>query len=100
MMRGLNSAICVMTSTAFITLSLSSVWADNLPRAVGQCRTTTIKQVGSRLEGMPDSGSAVSYANGAEERKGENEGVDGGCFPAKHSPRTSWLSMRVSDQPC
>ena len=65
MMRGLNSAICVMTITAFITLSLSSVWADNLPRAVGQCSTLLLnKSALVCLEGMPDSGSAVSYANG------------------------------------
>jgi hypothetical protein len=34
------------------------------PTAVGQCVQTTIKLKGSRLEGMPDSGDAVVYANG------------------------------------
>jgi len=34
------------------------------PTAVGQCVHTTIKAKESRLEGMPDSGDAVVYANG------------------------------------
>ncbi len=35
-----------------------------LPASVGQCSVTTVKQIESRLEGMPDSGSAISYVNG------------------------------------
>ena len=38
--------------------------ADPLPAKVGQCTNTTIKEVGTRLEGISDSGDAVSYANG------------------------------------
>jgi hypothetical protein len=38
--------------------------AAPLPTQVGQCVTTTIKDKESRLEGMADSGDAVSYANG------------------------------------
>jgi len=34
------------------------------PAAVGQCVRTTIRMKGSRLEGMPDSGDALAYANG------------------------------------
>ncbi len=34
------------------------------PRKVGQCVRTEISELGSRLEGAPDSGSAVAYANG------------------------------------
>lgn len=35
-----------------------------LPTEVGQCVNTTIKQVSTRLEDTPGSGSAVSFANG------------------------------------
>jgi len=40
------------------------VLADKLPAREGQCAVTAIKQVGTRLEGIPDSGDAVSYVNG------------------------------------
>ena len=32
--------------------------------AVGACSSTTVSQVGSRLEDSPGSGSAISYSNG------------------------------------
>lgn len=35
-----------------------------LPTQVGQCVSTTIKEVSTRLEDTPGSGSAVSFANG------------------------------------
>ena len=35
-----------------------------VPKRVGQCVSTQIASLGSRLEGAPDSGSAVSYTNG------------------------------------
>jgi hypothetical protein len=35
-----------------------------LPTVVGQCADTTVKEVSTRLEGVDDSGSAISYANG------------------------------------
>jgi hypothetical protein len=38
--------------------------AANVPTKVGQCVQTSLKEVGTRLEGVPDSGSAVIYANG------------------------------------
>jgi hypothetical protein len=38
--------------------------AGPLPTKVGQCASTAIKDVGTRLEGVADSGDAVSYANG------------------------------------
>jgi hypothetical protein len=39
-------------------------WAQGLPKRVGDCVNTTIKSIETRLEGMPGSGSAVSFANG------------------------------------
>lgn len=41
--------------------------AGGMPTRIGQCVQTTIAQLGSRLEGMPDSGSAASYANGGDQ---------------------------------
>ena len=38
--------------------------AADIPTKVGQCVETSLKEVGTRLEGVPDSGSAVIYANG------------------------------------
>lgn len=38
--------------------------AQDIPAAVGACVKTTIEEIGSRLEGVPDSGDAVLYANG------------------------------------
>lgn len=38
--------------------------ADDLPKTVGQCVETRISLLGPRLEGVPDSGSAVKYENG------------------------------------
>ena len=37
---------------------------SRLPTQEGACALTTIRQVGSRLEGMPDSGSAVAETDG------------------------------------
>jgi hypothetical protein len=38
--------------------------AAKVPTKVGQCVQTTIKEKFSRLEGVPDSGSGIEYANG------------------------------------
>ena len=47
-----------------MVLLVPSSAADKLPTKVGACTVTTIKSVGTRLEGIPDSGGAVSYSNG------------------------------------
>jgi hypothetical protein len=38
--------------------------AGHLPRRVGACVRTTIKSIETRLQGVPGSGSAVSFENG------------------------------------
>jgi hypothetical protein len=38
-----------------------------LPTAVGDCTQTTVREVGTRLEGTPGSGSAISYADGGSQ---------------------------------
>jgi len=39
-------------------------FAGKLPAKEGRCTVTKIKQVGTRLDGIADSGDAVSYTNG------------------------------------
>ncbi len=45
------------------TPSLPIADTSRAPMRVGMCVETRIAQLGSRLEGVPDSGSAVVYAN-------------------------------------
>jgi hypothetical protein len=54
------AAICL---TGLVGPALSA----GLPTKVGECSTTKISQIGSRLDGVPGSGSAVSYANGGHQ---------------------------------
>lgn len=49
---------------ASIGSGLASAADGTAPTAVGACSTMTVKEVGSRLEGAPDSGSAISYTDG------------------------------------
>lgn len=54
----------------FATLSFAlgaPAFADGLPTRVGACVNTTIEEVGTRLEGVADSGSAVSFSNGGSQ---------------------------------
>jgi len=46
------------------TLPVPALAAGKVPTKVGQCVETSIKQKFSRLEGVPDSGSGIQYANG------------------------------------
>src|SRR5262249_29604374 len=46
------------------TAAAPSYTEGPVPTKVGQCVTTRISALSSRLENMPDSGSAVNYANG------------------------------------
>lgn len=41
--------------------------AGGLPTRVGACAKTRIKSIGTRLEGTPGSGSAVSFENGGDQ---------------------------------
>ena len=47
-----------------LVMAPSMAFADGLPKRVGQCVETRIKELGPRLEGAPDSGSTVIYENG------------------------------------
>lgn len=52
----------------FLIAGMASTLADDakghVPKNVSQCVRTEISELGSRLEGSPDSGSAIAYANG------------------------------------
>ena len=50
-----------------LTATVGPALSAGLPTKVGECSTTKITQIGSRLDGVPDSGSAVSYANGGHQ---------------------------------
>jgi hypothetical protein len=50
---------------AILSLAVcASARAGGLPTQVGACAKTRIKSIGTRLEGKPGSGSAVSFDNG------------------------------------
>jgi hypothetical protein len=46
-------------------------FAGKLPTKEGRCTVTAIKQVGTRLDGIADSGDAVSYTNGGYQLSNE-----------------------------
>jgi len=47
-----------------LILISSSAFADVIPKHVGECVQTRISEIGSRLQGDPDSGIFVAYENG------------------------------------
>ena len=57
-------AVLVAVALAMPAVAAPSYTEGPVPAKVGQCVTTRISQLSSRLENMPDSGSAVNYANG------------------------------------
>lgn len=62
MSMGLALRVTVL-AILLMTAALSQARAEELPTEVGACSETTIEDIGYRL-GDPDSGSAISYANG------------------------------------
>ena len=59
---GVAVAITHFGTTTRVELPIGGRFSLNDP--IGTCRETSIAGIGSRLEGMPDSGSAVWFANG------------------------------------
>jgi hypothetical protein len=55
--------VAPMALLGLLALKLDTALAEELPTGIGQCSETTIEDIGYRL-GDPDSGSAISYANG------------------------------------
>ena len=60
----LQSACAALFLIAGTASSIAEDAKGNVPRKAGQCVRTEISELGSRLEGTPDSGSAIAYANG------------------------------------
>ena len=52
-----------LSLTFLLMMSCFVARAEELPTEIGACSETTITDIGYRL-GDPDSGSAISYANG------------------------------------
>jgi hypothetical protein len=51
-------------NTASDTTASAASLPHEPPQKVGDCVNTVVTEVGSRLEGVPNSGSAILYANG------------------------------------
>jgi hypothetical protein len=56
-----------VVATAFLAAFVGPALSAGLPTTVGECNSTKITQFGSRLDGVPNSGSAVTYANGGHQ---------------------------------
>lgn len=65
---GVALASCGPTTNATSTPSASQAETPTAvaakPANVGDCMDTTVTSVGPRLEGAPDSGSSIQFANG------------------------------------
>jgi hypothetical protein len=59
-----NRAISVFASVLLLAGYGGEATAAPLPQTIGECSKTRVVEVGTRLEGMPGSGSAISYENG------------------------------------
>jgi hypothetical protein len=55
--------VAAIALVAVLAVRGEQACAEDLPTEVGACSETTIEDIGYRL-GDPDSGSAISYANG------------------------------------
>ncbi len=58
----LKNAVAVMAAAALAFAP--AIAGAPLPNKVGDCVTTSVKSIGTRLDGIADSGSAIEYANG------------------------------------
>jgi hypothetical protein len=38
--------------------------AESVPKKVGQCVITKVSEIGTRLEGVPGSGTSITFSNG------------------------------------
>jgi hypothetical protein len=65
----LSAVALAMTAQPLAAADAPMVLAagSSMPTHVGQCVSTSIKDIGSRLEGDPSSGSDVDYANGGSQ---------------------------------
>jgi hypothetical protein len=62
-MRSFILRLAILACLALFPAKWQQAKAEDLPTEIGACSETTIEDIGYRL-GDPDSGSAISYANG------------------------------------
>src|SRR4051812_14359787 len=63
----LTAALLMLSTLPMPVLAATSggaVAGGPLPRKIGACVETSLKEIATRLEGVPDSGSLVVYRNG------------------------------------
>jgi hypothetical protein len=59
-----KKAISMLAAAALIVTAAPAFAKEAVPHKVGDCVTTAVKAIGTRLEGVSDSGSAITYTNG------------------------------------
>ena len=60
----MHKRLIVLLAASALALTPPALAKEPVPKKIGQCVATRIKTLESRLEDMPDSGSAVGYTNG------------------------------------
>ena len=60
----LKPILLTLLTAATLSSLTSIVTAQSPLRKVGECVDTQIAEIGARLQGVPDSGTTISYANG------------------------------------
>jgi len=56
--------VSTLTVVALLGSLAPSLAKETVPHKVGECVQTAVKETSTRLEGVADSGSAISYTNG------------------------------------
>jgi len=59
--------LLIIAGVAALLLTKRSGNAAGLPAQVGDCSDTTIKTIGTRLDGVPGSGSMMTFSNGGQQ---------------------------------
>ena len=84
--------LAILAGLALFPAKWQQAKAEDLPKEIGACSETTIEGIGYRL-GDPDSGSAISYANGGGQ-------VSYDTLPEIHRSRVGdWARLRLVSIP-
>jgi hypothetical protein len=54
----------IASGILWMTTIPAESWAESVPVKVGQCIITRVSETGTRLEGLPDSGTSITFSNG------------------------------------
>ncbi|HLI66708.1 MAG TPA: hypothetical protein VKU90_10120 [Caulobacteraceae bacterium] len=66
-LRSITAALVAVAAAAQASGATPASMASLAPTRVGQCMQTTVREVGTRLENTPGSGSAIAYADGVSQ---------------------------------